>query len=205
MAYSKNVLKQTSQREYISAKDLFEQTGAKKEINKVFQQANRRIQNLKKSGNVSPALMKLEMEREVSRFSYFSSANLSLNDVTQKKLLEYQYNRAIAFLQNPTSTSTGARQYTKMHSQKMHLSYDRTKQLLPKIINAQGRSGAYKYRELIEDYESDIETMEDNYSPDITYEVYWGNLEKQLDKMQSNINSATDNFLDMLGGFTTNY
>ena len=203
MAYSKGVIKQTSGREYISARDLFEQSGAIKEIDKVFQQANRRIQNLQKSGNVSPALMKLEMERGVARFSYFSRANLSLNNITQKKLLEYEYNRAISFLKNPTSTSTGARQYTKMHSEKMHLSYDRTKQLLPKIINAQGRSGAYKYRETVEEYESDIEFMEDNQSPDITYEVYWSDLEKQLDAMQTKMNNATDNFLDMLGGFKT--
>lgn len=199
MAYSKTTIKQTSGANYLSAKELFEQTGAKKEIDKIFQRANRRIQNLKKSGNVSPALMSLENERGVTRFSYFSSANKSLNNIVDKNLLEYEYNRAISFLQNPTSTSRGAREYTKMHAEKMHLSYDRTKQLLPKIINAQGRSNVYRYREILEEYESDIDEMDG--SPDITYDIYWQDLENQLDKMQTNMNNATDNFLDMLGGF----
>lgn len=78
-----------------------------KEINRILQVANRRIQNIESKGYFSPALQGLYNEGLLSdkKFQKFSTAGMSWDE---KKAL---YGRAVAFLQQGTSTAQGAKAY----------------------------------------------------------------------------------------------
>lgn len=89
----------------------------RKEIRRVFQVANRRIQNIEKRGEFSPAVISLG-KGDITNFSKFSVNGKSWFE------LKNEYVKAITFLRQPTSTATGVAQYTK------HIrdSYDLTKE-----------------------------------------------------------------------------
>lgn len=75
----------------------------RKEIARVFQQANRRIQNVEKSGIVSPAVVALN-KGNITGFTKFSMRH-SWED------LKIEYSKAVSFLRQPTSTATGTKEY----------------------------------------------------------------------------------------------
>ena len=75
----------------------------RREIARVFQQANRRIQNVEKSGFVSPAVVALN-KGDIKGFTKFSMKH-DWND------LKIEYSKAVSFLQQPTSTATGTKEY----------------------------------------------------------------------------------------------
>lgn len=77
----------------------------RKEIARVFQQANRRIQNVEKSGIVSPAVVALN-KSNITGFTKFSMRH-SWED------LKIEYSKAVSFLRQPTSTATGTREYAE--------------------------------------------------------------------------------------------
>lgn len=77
----------------------------RKEIARVFQQANRRIQNIEKSGIVSPAVVALN-KGNITGFTKFSMRH-SWED------LKIEYSKAVSFLRQPTSTATGTKEYAK--------------------------------------------------------------------------------------------
>ena len=76
----------------------------RKEIARTFQQANRRIQNVESSGIVSPAVVALN-KGDVKGFAKFSMKH-DWND------LKIEYSKAVSFLQQPTSTASGTREYS---------------------------------------------------------------------------------------------
>lgn len=75
----------------------------RKEIARVFQQANRRIQNVENSGIISPAVVALN-KGDIKGFTKFSMKH-DWND------LKIEYAKAVSFLQQPTSTASGTREY----------------------------------------------------------------------------------------------
>lgn len=77
----------------------------RKEIARVFQQANRRIQNVEKSGIVSPAVVALN-KGDIQGFTKFSMRH-SWED------LKIEYAKAVSFLRQPTSSATGTREYAE--------------------------------------------------------------------------------------------
>lgn len=77
----------------------------RKEIARVFQQANRRIQNVEKTGYVSPAVVALN-KGNITGFTKFSMHH-SWED------LKIEYSKAVSFLRQPTSTATGTREYSE--------------------------------------------------------------------------------------------
>lgn len=77
----------------------------RKEIARVFQQANRRIQNIENSGIVSPAVVALN-KGNITGFTKFSMRN-SWED------LKIEYSKAVSFLRQPTSTATGTKEYAE--------------------------------------------------------------------------------------------
>lgn len=77
----------------------------RKEIARVFQQANRRIQNVERLGIVSPAVVALN-KSNITGFTKFSMRN-SWED------LKIEYSKAVSFLRQPTSTATGTKQYAE--------------------------------------------------------------------------------------------
>lgn len=76
----------------------------RKEIARVFQRANRRIQNVEKTGLVSPAVVALN-KGDIKGFTKFSMKH-DWND------LKIEYSKAVSFLQQPTSTASGTREYS---------------------------------------------------------------------------------------------
>lgn len=76
-----------------------------KEIARVFQQANRRIQNVEKSGIVSPAVVALN-KGNITGFTKFSMRH-SWED------LKIEYSKAVSFLRQPTSTARGTKEYAE--------------------------------------------------------------------------------------------
>lgn len=77
----------------------------RKEIARVFQQANRRIQNVENSGIVSPAVVALN-KGNITGFTKFSMRQ-SWED------LKIEYSKAVSFLRQPTSTATGTKEYAE--------------------------------------------------------------------------------------------
>lgn len=77
----------------------------RKEIARIFQQANRRIQNVEKLGIVSPAVVALN-KGDITGFTKFSMRH-SWED------LKIEYSKAVSFLRQPTSTATGTREYAE--------------------------------------------------------------------------------------------
>ena len=75
----------------------------RKEIARVFQMANRRIQNIEQSGQLSPAVQALN-KGDIQGFTKFSMKG-------DWNALKIEYGKAISFLRQPTSTAQGAKQY----------------------------------------------------------------------------------------------
>jgi hypothetical protein len=75
------------------------------EIRRIFQQANRRIQNIESKGLVSPAVMALN-KGDIQGFTKFSMKH-------DWEDLKTEYAKAVSFLRQPTSTATGVREYNK--------------------------------------------------------------------------------------------
>lgn len=76
-----------------------------KEIRRIFQMANRRIQNIERLGIVSPAVVALN-KGDIKGFTKFSMAH-------EWDELKIEYAKAVSFLQQPTSTATGTKEYAK--------------------------------------------------------------------------------------------
>lgn len=96
------------------------------EIRRVFQVANRRIQNIKNAELLSTAVEGLARKTDV--YSVFSPRGLSWNE------LKIEYSKAVNFLRQPTSTAGGTREY----NQHLMAKYDLTQQefdLMAKSLN----------------------------------------------------------------------
>lgn len=96
----------------------------RKEINRVFHAANRRLQNLANSGAFSPAANAVNAylsEDVVSGFNSFAKFTTSGKDWNE---IKRDYAAAIEFLKKPTSTSSGAKQFENDVRQRLRLNKD---------------------------------------------------------------------------------
>lgn len=113
----------------------------RKEIARVFQMANRRIQNIEASGQLSPAVQALN-KGDVKGFIKFSMKG-------DWNTLKIEYGKAISFLRQPTSTAQGARQYGQ-HLQRM---YDLTPDEYSLMArNLQGKLSSVSDSDFVERY-----------------------------------------------------
>lgn len=125
-----------------------------KEIRRVLHKANLRIQALERKGIPSPALESLGELTSKTNFAKFSTMGISWNE---KKLV---YGRALAFLKQPTSTISGAKEY-KAYIQKTYDITDREFADLTSMLNGTGKEALaqhyenylYKYK----DYTGELE------------------------------------------------
>lgn len=97
------------------------------EIAKVFQRANRRIQNIEESGLISPAVTALG-KGNIKGYTKFSMRNSDWNS------LKVEYAKAVSFLKQPTSTATGTREYDRHLMKAYDLTEDEFR-LMSKQIN----------------------------------------------------------------------
>lgn len=146
--YSKTVTKAVSN--WTLRKDILNSTESakelRKEINRVFHAANRRLQNIENSGVFSPAAnavneyLKEDVVSTFNKFSKFSTAGKDWNE------LKRDYAAAVEFLKKPTSTSTGAKQFENDIRQRLKLTKEQFNHVKT-LINDGG--GVMEYGNLV--------------------------------------------------------
>ena len=137
----------------------------KKQMNKIFQRANRRIQNIQKAGLASPAVKAVIAERGKKDYTYFSSKGLNPTNTTDWDLLRYEYGRALAFLNNPTSSATGARQYIKYQANRLNIPFESANKIVDiatdPTIDEYGNVNIFSYGKILDDFKADVEKIGD--------------------------------------------
>lgn len=104
----------------------------RKEMRRVFQQANRRIQNIEKAGAFSPAVASLG-KGDIEGYSKFSVKGFG-NTGDDWKALKKEYAKAVSFLNQPTSTATGAREFEQQVKKQLGVSDDLWKGVRNEVI-----------------------------------------------------------------------
>lgn len=191
--YNKDILNSVE-----SAKEL------RKEINRVFHAANRRLQNIENSGVFSPAANAVNTYLEndqisaFNKFSKFSTAGKDWNE------LKRDYAAAIEFLKKPTSTASGARQFEREIKQRLKMT-DKQFSHVKTIINDGG--GVMEYSNLMALIPSDPTKVADFFrdaATDIADEIEnaaanGNGLEALKSALQTDVN------LDAANGFSPEF
>lgn len=139
----------------------------RKEIRRVFQQANRRIQNLQKSNVLSPALTGLNITN-TEKFSQFAMTGKTWSE------LKIEYSKAISFLKKPTSTITGAKEYETHIKRELNLSdkeFNLAKMKLQGAFIASKRDNIFaeyllRYKDFSGDFEHSARDVADQIESD---------------------------------------
>lgn len=178
-------------------------TGSKElkaQINKTLQRANRRIQNLNSSNKPSPALKALASERDVtSRFSVFSIGNIDTSTQYGWLIAKEEYARALAFLNNPTSSVTGTKTYINRIADKYKINKDVAERVIDKasdpilLNDSRININAYKYRAVIEQTINTIFSTANNMN--VNAEMFEQNLENQIEDLTQ---STIENYIAMM-------
>ena len=177
----------------------------KKQMLKVFQKANRRIQNVRNAGLSSPAVQQLISERGERGFTYFSGAKLDPHNPTDWEQLKYEYGRAISFLNNPTSSARGARQYINYYKNELGVSFEGANKIIGLAtqpeISENGEINIFNYSSILEDIKSDVMQEQENNLDNI--DRYGNELEQRIiHALENEIHKYNrgggfdDNFLD---------
>jgi gas vesicle protein len=126
----------------------------RKEIARVFQVANRRIQNVEKSGLFSPAVAALN-KGDITGYSKFS---MSGKDWTELKM---EYGKAVTFLRKPTSVASGAREYNEHIRKSYDLTPDEYKlmsdRLQDKLTSIEDEDFVERYLMRYKDFSGELE------------------------------------------------
>lgn len=177
----------------------------KKKMLKTFQKANRRIQNVKNAGLSSPAVQQLISERGERGFTYFSGAKLDPRNATDWEQLKYEYGRAISFLNNPSSSARGARQYINYYKNELGVSFDGANKIIGLAtepeISENGDINIFQYSNILENIKSDVMQEQksnldsvDSYGNELEEKIIHA-LENEIHKYNSG-GGVDDNFLD---------
>lgn len=126
----------------------------KAEIRRIFQQANRRIQNIESKGLVSPAVMALN-KGDIKGFTKFSMRH-NWED------LKAEYAKAVGFLRQPTSTATGVREYNKHLMDAYDLTEDEfnlmSDKIQEKFLSVSDENFVEQYLMRYKDFTGELET-----------------------------------------------
>ena len=177
----------------------------KKQMMKTFQKANRRIQNVKNAGLSSPAVQQLISERGERGYTYFSGANLNPRNEIDWEQLKYEYGRAISFLNNPTSSARGARQYINYYKNELGISFEGANKIVGLAtqpeISENGEINIFNYSSILENIKSDV--MREQQSGLDSVDSYGNELEEKIiQSLENEIHKYNrgggfdDNFLD---------
>ena len=168
----------------------------KKQMLKTFQKANRRIQNVRKAGLSSPAVQQLISERGERGYTYFSGAKLDPRDPVDWEQLKYEYGRAISFLNNPTSSARGARQYINYYKNELGISFEGANKIIGLAtepeISENGEINIFHYSSILEDIKSDVMQEQKNNLDNV--DSYGNELEEKIiHALETEINSMSHN------------
>lgn len=202
--YSKSVFKSARQKlkkEIISAVESSPE--ARKEIARVFQMANRRIQNIEKAGLFSPAVSALN-KGDITGYTKFSMQH----DWNELKL---EYGKAISFLRQPTSTTTGVRQYNEHLRRTYDLSKEEfdlmSKNLNNKLTSISDKNFVERYLMRYKDFTGELETAARDVSGQIESDAVRirnaidKNIEREAEKALREFDKKTDEIERILKGF----
>lgn len=171
----------------------------RKEIARVFQQANRRIQNVEKSGLVSPAVVALN-KGDIKGFAKFSMKQ-DWND------LKIEYSKAVSFLQQPTSTATGTREYSNYLKKSYNLNDKEFKlmqdKLMGKIASVSDEKFLEQYLMQYKDFTGELEQESRDVSDQIEDEAVKiaDSLQNNIDEAGEMVESAVQKILDSFAKF----
>ncbi len=159
----------------------------REEIRRVFQMANRRIQNIESKELVSPAVMALN-KGDIQGFTKFSMKH-SWED------LKAEYGKAVAFLRQPTSTATGVREYNAHLMKAYDLAKDEfdlmAKKIQDKFLSVKDDNFVEQYLMRYKDYTGELETEAQDVSSQIESDAVM--LAEALEKdIQREADSAAD-------------
>lgn len=177
----------------------------KKQMMKIFQKANRRIQNVRNAGLSSPAVQQLISERGERGYTFFTGARLDPRNPTEWEQLKYEYGRAISFLNNPTSSATGARQYINYYKNELGISFEGANKIIGLAtepeISENGEINIFNYSSILENIKSDV--MQEQKTNLDTVDSYGNELEERIiHSLENEIHKYNrgggfdDNFLD---------
>ena len=149
---------------------------ARAEIRRIFQVANRRIQNIESKGLISPALQALN-KGDVKGYTKFSMKH-------KWEDLKTEYSKAISFLRQPTSTASGTREYNKHLQQAYNLSPDEFNLMAQKLndtlTSIADNDFVEKYLMRYKDFTGELERTVSDVSQQIEREAVA--MERILDK-----------------------
>ena len=177
----------------------------KKQMMKTFQKANRRIQNVRNAGLSSPAVQQLISERGERGYTFFTGARLDPRNPTEWEQLKYEYGRAIAFLNNPTSSATGARQYINYYKNELGISFEGANKIIGLAtrpeISENGEINIFNYSSILENIKSDV--MQEQKTNLDSVDSYGNELEERIiHSLENEVHKYNrgggfdDNFLD---------
>lgn len=168
----------------------------RKEIRRVFQMANRRIQNIENSGILSPAVISLGEKGTWDRYSKFSVKHFG-NEGESWESLKRNYAKAISFLNQPTSTVTGAKEFKRQVEQQLNVP---DKKLFDRLYSdiVQNKSSldrrlmsAQPYKLMIENIYSTVAQQTKNHLENESKQVA-DDMEKQIKKLSDDLADEID-------------
>ena len=161
----------------------------RKEISRVFQQANRRIQNIENAGLISPAVQAIG-KSDIKGFTKFSMRQ-------DWDALKVEYAKAISFLRQPTSTATGTRDYNRHLMQTYDLTKDEfnlmAQKLNDKLTSVSDEQFVERYLMRYKDFTGELEQTAQDVSTQIESEAKSianaidKEMEKQAEKLSSEV------------------
>lgn len=160
----------------------------KAEIRRVFQVANRRIQNIETKDLVSPAVMALN-KGDIKGFTKFSMKH------TWEEL-KAEYAKAVGFLKQPTSTATGVREYNKHLQDAYDLSEDEfnmmARKIQDKFLSVSDDNFVEQYLMRYKDYTGELETEAQDVSDQIESDarLLEEALEQEIDREAEAVSNA---------------
>lgn len=165
------------------------------EIRRIFQQANRRIQNIESRGLVSPAVMALN-KGDIKGFTKFSMRQDWEN-------LKAEYAKAVGFLRQPTSTVTGVREYNRHLMDTYDLTEDEFNLLSDKIqekfLSVSDENFVEQYLMRYKDFTGELETEAADVSDQIETDA--ARLEQAIEQdLEKDAQNALDFANSIKGG-----
>jgi len=172
----------------------------KKEIARVFQMANRRIQNIEASGQLSPAVQSLN-KGDIKGFAKFSMRS-------DWSTLKIEYGKAISFLQQPTSTAQGARQYGQNLQRIYNLTPDEynltARSLLGKLNSISDSDFVERYLMRYKDFTGEMEQSASDISTQIESEAESIShaIDEEIEREANKVADAMDDIERILRNFS---
>lgn len=151
---TKNLNKVKLQKEIIQSTE--SSPALRKEMARVFQIANRRIQNIEKTGEFSPAVASLGLSgtEGYSKFR-MGKFNPSIGGTWEDAKREYA--KVVAFLNQPTSTASGTREFNKQVKKQLGVPDDLYGTIAEKLVNdynavSTQMLNAIPYTDMVQEY-----------------------------------------------------